>query len=50
MSWDVGGGSFVSISIGGAVVVVRWRARKNNIKNNIKRSRFIFAVHEKAKF
>ncbi len=27
MSWDVGGGSFVSFSVGGAVGVVRWRAR-----------------------
>jgi hypothetical protein len=42
MSWDVGGGSFVSISTGGAVVVVRWRARKNNIKNNIKREQIHF--------
>ena len=35
MSWDVGGGSFVSISTGGAVVVVRWRARKNKKTNYI---------------
>ena len=29
MGWDVGGGSFVSFSISGAVDVVRWRARWN---------------------
>jgi hypothetical protein len=28
VGWDVGGGSFVSFSISGAVDVVRWRARQ----------------------